>query len=230
MWCWRRLLIIPWTTRRSKSSILKEINPEYSLEGLMLKLKLQYFGHLLQRANFLEKTLMLGKTESKRRREWQRMRWLDGDGPPPQWTWTWANSRKSWRTRKPGVLQPMGSQRVMTPVTEQQQLFKRVKVKKDQERLWVWVWVWVWACTCTKLLGCVQLFATPWTATHQTLLSMGFSSQEYWTGLPCLLPGIFLTQGSNLSLQNLLRCTRIFYKHWATRKAQERLRNCLFQI
>ena len=68
---------IPWTARRSDQSILKEINPEYSLEGLMLVLKLQYFGHLMQRANSLEKTLMLGKTEGKRRRGWQRMRWLD---------------------------------------------------------------------------------------------------------------------------------------------------------
>ena len=131
-----------------------------------------------------------------------------------------------WRTGKPGVLQSMiGSQRVMTSVTEQQ-LFKRVKVKKDQERLWVWVWVW--AHTCIQLLSCVQLFATPWTATHQTPLSMGFSSQEYWTGLPFLLPGIFLIQGSNLSLQNLLHCRQILYKCWATREAQERLRNCLF--
>ena len=69
---------VPWTVRRSNQSILKEITPEYSLEGLMLKLKLQYFGHLIQRANSLEKTLMLGKTEGKRRRGWQRMRWLDG--------------------------------------------------------------------------------------------------------------------------------------------------------
>ena len=69
---------VPWTARRSKQSILKEINPEYSLEGLMLKLKLQHFGHLMRRTDSLEKTLMLGKTEGRRRREWQRMRWLDG--------------------------------------------------------------------------------------------------------------------------------------------------------
>ena len=75
--CWRRLLRVPWTARRSNQSILKEINPEYSLEGLMLKLKLQSFGHLMQRADSLEKTLMLGKTEGKRRRGWQRMRQLD---------------------------------------------------------------------------------------------------------------------------------------------------------
>ena len=78
LWCWRRLLRVLWTARRSNQSILKEINPEYSLEGLMLKLKLQCFGHLMQRADSLEKTLMLGKIESRRRRGWQRMRWLDG--------------------------------------------------------------------------------------------------------------------------------------------------------
>ena len=78
LWCWRRLLSIPWTARRSNQSILKEISPEYSLEGLMLKLKLQYFGHLMQRTDSLEKTLMLGKIEGRRSRGWQRMRWLDG--------------------------------------------------------------------------------------------------------------------------------------------------------
>ena len=76
--CWRRVLRVPWTARRSNPSILKETNPEYSLEGLMLKLKLQYFGHLMGRTDSLEKTLMLGKAEGRRRREWQRMRWLDG--------------------------------------------------------------------------------------------------------------------------------------------------------
>ena len=77
LWYWRRLLRVPWTTRRSNQSILKEINPEYSLEGLMLKLKLQYFGHLMRRTDSFEKTLMLGKTEGRRRRQ-QRMKWLDG--------------------------------------------------------------------------------------------------------------------------------------------------------
>ena len=78
LWCWRRLLRVPWTARRSNQSILKEISPEYSLEGLMLKLKLQYFGHPMWRTDSLEKTLMLGKIEGKRRRGRQRMRWLDG--------------------------------------------------------------------------------------------------------------------------------------------------------
>ena len=77
-WCWRRLLRVPWTARRANQSILKEIRPEYPLEGLMLKLKLQYFGHLMRRTDSLEKTLMLGKIEGRRIRGWQRMRWLDG--------------------------------------------------------------------------------------------------------------------------------------------------------
>ena len=78
LWCWRRLLRVPWIARRCNQSFLKEISPEYSLEGLMLKLKLQYFGHLMQRLDSLEKTLMLGKIEGGRRRGRQRMRWLDG--------------------------------------------------------------------------------------------------------------------------------------------------------
>ena len=78
LWCWRRLLRVPWTARRSNQSILKEISPEYSSKGLMLKLKLHYFGHLIERTDSLEKTLMLGKIEGRRRRGWQRMRWLDG--------------------------------------------------------------------------------------------------------------------------------------------------------
>ena len=78
LWCWRRLLRVPWTASISNQSILKEISPGFSLEGLMLKLKLQYFGHLMRRTDSLEKTLMLGKIEGRRRRGWQRMRWLDG--------------------------------------------------------------------------------------------------------------------------------------------------------
>jgi len=93
LWCWRSLLRVPWTARRFNQSILKEISPEYSLEGLMLKLKLQYFGHLMRRAVSFEKTLMLGKTEGRRRRRQQRMRgWM---ALPTQWTWVWVDSR-SW--------------------------------------------------------------------------------------------------------------------------------------
>ena len=82
LWCWRRLLRVPWTARRSNQSILKEISPEYSLEGLMLKLKFQYFGHLTWKVDSLEKTLMLGGIEGRRRRGWQRVRWLDGITDP----------------------------------------------------------------------------------------------------------------------------------------------------
>ena len=110
LWCWRRLWRVTWTARRSNQSILKEISPGCSLEGLMLKLKLQYFGHLMRRVGSFEKILMLGKIEGRRRRGWQKMRWLDV--VTDQWTWVWVNSRSWWWTGRPGVLQSMGSQRV----------------------------------------------------------------------------------------------------------------------
>ena len=110
LWCWRRLLRVPWTARRSNKSILKEISPGCSLEGLMLKLKLQYFGHLMWRPDSFEKTLMLGKIEG-RRRGWQRMRWLDSITDLMDMG-VWVDSRSWWWTGRPGVLQLMGSQRV----------------------------------------------------------------------------------------------------------------------
>ena len=101
LWCWRRLLRVPWTARRPNQSILKEISPEYSLEGLMLKLKLQYYGHLMQRTDSLEKTLLLGKIEGRRRRGRQRMRWLDGitdyNGHGFGWTPELVLDREAWR-------------------------------------------------------------------------------------------------------------------------------------
>ena len=110
LWCWRRLLRVPWTARRSNWSILKEINPGCSLEGLMLKLKLQYFGHLMRRVDSLEKTLMLGGIGGRRRRGWQRMRWLDG--LTDLMDMSLSELGRWWWTGRPGVLRFMGSQRV----------------------------------------------------------------------------------------------------------------------
>ena len=110
LWCWRRLLRVPWTARRSNQSILKEISPGCSLEGLMLKLKLQYFGHLMRRADSLEKTLMLGKIDGRRRRGQQRMRWLDGITDSMRMGL--GGLRELRWTGKPGVLWFMGLQRV----------------------------------------------------------------------------------------------------------------------
>ena len=110
LWCWRRLLRVPWTARRSNQSILKEISLGISLEGLMLKLKLQYFGHLMWRVDSLENTLMLGGTGGRR---WRDDRgWNGWMASLTRWTWVWVNSRNWWWTGRPGVLRFMGLQRV----------------------------------------------------------------------------------------------------------------------
>ena len=133
LWCWRRLLRVPRTARRSNQPILKEINPKYSLERLMLKLKLWYFGHLMQRANSLEKpqyqeTLKAGREGDNRGSDG----WM---GSPTQWTWVWASSRRWWKTGKPGMLQSVGSQRVRRDLaTEQHQC--------DSTLLCIQAWQW----------------------------------------------------------------------------------------
>ena len=105
LWCWRRLLRVPWTARRSNQSILKKISPECSLEGLMLKLKLHYFGHLMQRTDLFEKTLVPGGEGDDRG-------WNGWMASPTQWTWVWINFGSWWWTGRPGELQSMGSQRI----------------------------------------------------------------------------------------------------------------------
>ena len=107
LWCCRRLLRVPWTPRRSNQSILKEISSGCSLEGLMLKLKLQHFGHLMQRADSFEKTLMLGKIEVRKE---QKMRWDSWMASPTRQTWVWVNLGSWWQTGRPGMLRFMGSQ------------------------------------------------------------------------------------------------------------------------
>ena len=129
LWCWRRLLRFPWTARRSNQSILKEISPEYSLEGLMLKLKLQYFGHLMQRTDSLKKTLMLEKIEGRKRREWQRMRWLDGINDSMD-----MSLSKLWELmidKKPGMLQSMGLQGVGQDWATELMLSTSLSTKRD---------------------------------------------------------------------------------------------------
>ena len=133
LWCWIRLLWAPWTARRPNQSILKEMSPEYSLEGLMQKLKLQYFGHLMRKTDSLEKTLMLGKIEGRRRRG--NRGWDGWMASPTEWTWVCVDFRSWWWTGRPGVLRSMGSQELdMTERLNWTESFHFLDEEKESQR------------------------------------------------------------------------------------------------
>ena len=198
LWCWRRLLRVPWTARRSNQSILKEISPGISLEGLMLKLKCQHFGHLMWRVDSLEKTLMLGGIGGRRRRRRrgrQRMRWLDGITDSMDVSLSELRelmNKEAWRAAIHGVsknrTQLSDWTEVITTLLEplliysphsSPEWFKNIYFSLLKTLLAL-----QWLLLLPSRFSHVRLCATPWTAAYQASPSMGFSRQEHWSGLP----------------------------------------------
>ena len=184
LWCWEIPLRVPGAARRSNQSIIKEVSLEYSLEGLILKLKLQYFGHLMWRTDSLEKTLMLGKTEGRKRRKWQRMRWLVAS--LTHWTWVWASSGRWWRTGKSRAAVP-GVAKSHTQLSDWTTATVRMwrKEAQDEQRLWCRdaFESYIWSCvTLGYFLNSLSLVYWKEKVNDIFVLQISFSS-SLWLSL-----------------------------------------------